>query len=181
MNGTGANIDVHLSLPVSPTNRDMEWIHVLHIPARQLLPLSLRPFKLLRYMCFSIVAARGHLSFSKKRPHSVPYDSLSIDVPPDGTLNVYYHLDANQQPYVFPINPTTAPNTPTSSVCSSNNSELIKFRTGVADRDGTCVTCDLETCLCEVVHLIGVSKGDKVHDNFVLQGPLSSLWAFISA
>jgi hypothetical protein len=167
MNAPGTFIDVHLFLPVSPTNRDdMEWVHYLHLPVQLLIPLSLRPFKFLRYMCFSIVASRGHLSFSKEHLDPVPYDSPSIDILTDGTLNIYYHLDADQQPYVFPINPTSAPNTPTSSVCSSNDSQIINFRVGVANRDDTCVGTDAPGHLCEVAHLIGITKGDEVHNHF---------------
>jgi hypothetical protein len=156
----------------------MEWVHCLHIPAQHLTSLSLRPFKLLRYMCFSIVAARGHLSLSKEHPDSVPYDSLSIDIPPDGTLDIYYHLEVDQEPYVFPINPTTTFSSRTSSAASSSDSQLCNFRAGVATRDHTCVIWhdfdpNASLSSCDVAHLVGCTKGDEVHGYF-LQGNSSS-------
>jgi len=104
-------IDVHLSMPVSPDNSTSVWVHTLSIPVESFMPLSLRPFKLLRYICYTLLAAHRELSLShdlEHPPSPFPYEAATInivDIPPNGVLDIYYHIDEGEQSHIFPLDP----------------------------------------------------------------------------
>ena len=156
-------LNVHLSIPASPEGNSNPWVHTLSIPVESLMPLSLRPFKLLRYICYAILAARGELSLSQEAVSPpFPYDSPTVDItdiPPEGVLDIYYHLNADEQP--FPLDPQLECLTVSTSD-SQVNLRRANFRETIVARDGTCVVTGHDVTVCAAAHLIAVSKGDDV-------------------
>ncbi|KAG1879122.1 hypothetical protein F4604DRAFT_1753160 [Suillus subluteus] len=147
---------IHLSLPKLQDDPNLQWVPSFRVLVARILPWSLHPYALIRYMCFATTGARGELSLSSQYPvNPVAYNSptLSDDTP---DLHVYYHVQEDQRPYTFPINPIRpidGRDTPTPTE---------KFKNGVTERDGgTCIVNHLRSDLCEAAHLIDVNKGNK--------------------
>ncbi|KAG1838034.1 hypothetical protein DFJ58DRAFT_134637 [Suillus subalutaceus] len=147
---------IHLSLPKLQDEPNLRWVLSFRVLVARILPWSLHPYALIRYMCFATTGARGELSLSSQYPvNPVAYNSptLSDDTP---DLHVYYHVQEDQRPYTFPINPIRpidGRDTPTPTE---------KFKNGVAERDGgTCIVSHLRSDLCEAAHLIDVNNGNK--------------------
>jgi len=157
-------LNVHLSIPASPEGNSNAWVHALTIPVESLMPLSLRPFKLLRYICYAILAAHGELSLSQETVSpSFPYDSPTVDIteiPPEGVLNIYYHVNADEQ--TFPLDPQLECLTAFHTSDSLVSLRQVDFRNMIGARDGTCVVTGHEMMFCDAVHLITVSMGDDV-------------------
>jgi len=118
------------------------------------------------------VAAHGELSLSQDpKPAAVPpfpYDSPTvniIEIPADGTiLNIYYHVDVDEQPHIFPLDPRLEYLTVTTSDSQLPVSlRQADFKDMISKRDGDiCVATGQERSFCKVAHLIEVSKGDNV-------------------
>ncbi|KAN0130736.1 hypothetical protein V8E53_011411 [Lactarius tabidus] len=121
----------------------------LNIPNSDVLRLSIRPYKWIRYTMFSICGARGDISMAPNG-QPVDYDSTSLaDV-----VDLYYnpselclfvdHAGLRDQS-------TSSDRTP----CRDT------FRDDITKRDGDCVVTETAAYACDAVHLIPSSKGHE--------------------
>jgi len=113
------------------------WIHCLTILLETYsFQWSRKPFK---WICFAIgvvIGAPGHLSSTQDAPTPVNYDDdLSTE-----SLDLYYHVDADERMRMFPTDPRLQ-NT-RSKTSTSRSSRWRGFSEEIEQRDGTGVCCD---------------------------------------
>ncbi|KAG1778334.1 hypothetical protein EV702DRAFT_1220110 [Suillus placidus] len=148
---------IHLSLPKLQDDPNLRWVPSFRVPVARILPWSLHPYTLLRYMCFATTGARGELSLSSQYPvDPVAYNSSTLpnDIP---DLQVYYHVQEDQRSYTFPIDPIDVASGWSTPITPTEN-----FTEGLVGRDGgVCIVHSLPGELCDAAHLVDVSKGDK--------------------
>jgi hypothetical protein len=151
-------LTVALGADLGIDHTNWRWVHCLSLPLEALnaLHFSRRPYKWIRYAIGVVVGAEGVLSTSR-------YDSVNaVDdsaIPPAESANLYYHTSDAERLRMFPIDPHGRTYV-TSSVPTSRKD---RFRNEVAERDGKlCVLTGFEERICDAVHLLSHSKGDKV-------------------
>ncbi|KAN0130605.1 hypothetical protein V8E53_011579, partial [Lactarius tabidus] len=141
-------VNIYLSVDASP-------VHFLNIPNSDVLQLSIRPYKWIRYTMFSICGARGDISMAPNG-QPVDYDSTSLaDV-----VDLYYNpselcLFVDHDGLRDQI--TSSDRTP----CRDT------FRDDIIKRDGVCVVTRTAAVYCDAVHLIPSSKGHEYIDKVV--------------
>ncbi|KAH9025430.1 hypothetical protein EDB85DRAFT_217922 [Lactarius pseudohatsudake] len=121
----------------------------LTIPLEDVQRLSIRPFKWLRFVVFSICGARGELS-AIPNGHTVDYNTTTELV--DTT---YYYKPLGD--FIFiDLHGLNDRKTPTTDM----NKRTSKFRESVMARDKLCVITQESLDDCDAAHLIPKSKGN---------------------
>ena len=163
-----AIISVHAQFPkhvVSNTKLDLEptnweWKQCLAFPVNELdkLRFSSKPYKWIRYATGVVIGARGELCVERDLPNPFPIDYDSGL--PANSIDLYYHTADEEKGHMFPIDPSLANiGTETSSRASTGR----EISGGdVEDRDGSCVLTGDPALVCDAVHLLPHSRGDKV-------------------
>ena len=162
-------VNIYLNVDGSP-------VSLLTIPNSEAERLSIRPFKWLRYVMYSICGARGDLSATPDGP-SVAYNTTSLaDV-----IDLYYNPSG--EVYFLYVRKllTTVPISPGSCIFvdyEGLNDQITStdltprrsdFRNEVIKRDGLfCVITRLRAGHCDAAHLIPRSKADEVMFMIVL-------------
>ncbi|KAN0130740.1 hypothetical protein V8E53_011415 [Lactarius tabidus] len=127
----------------------------LTIPNDDVLRLSIRPYKWIRYVLFSICGARGDLS-TVPNGQPVDYDSTSLA----DDINLYYNpsercLFVDHQGLSDKV--TSSDRTPRSNT----------FRDDIIARDGVCIVTQTAPIDCDAAHLIPRSKGHAYIDKVI--------------
>ncbi|KAH9962098.1 hypothetical protein BGW80DRAFT_1356783, partial [Lactifluus volemus] len=149
-------------LDVDPTN--WEWRKCLDFPVSKVneLAFSSKPYKWIRYATGSVVGARGDLctEYDLHSPVPIDYDSALSTV----SIDLYYHTSDSEKSRMFPIDPTLADTSTTTS--SRTSTRWDNFRAGVEDRDESCVVTGNFALCCTAVNLLPYSKGDTYIESF---------------
>lgn len=165
-----ASFPTEITVPPNLLPDNWRWVACLTLPVDKLLQLklSLKPYKWIRYAIGVVVGAQGHLSTS-----SDPLSRLTVDHNINAnefltqhTSELYYHLSDAEKVLMFPIDPDLGrTNTSCYSTASDSaaTSHRVRFRQDVKDRDGeACVLTGYGIPVCDALHLLAHSKGDKV-------------------
>ncbi|KAN0130746.1 hypothetical protein V8E53_011421, partial [Lactarius tabidus] len=134
-------VNIHLNVDGPP-------LLFLTIPNDDVLRLSIRPYKWIRYVLFSICGARGYLS-TAPNGQSVDYDSTSLS----DDIDLYYNpselcLFVDYQG--LNDNVTSSDRTPRGHT----------FRDNIIARDGVCIVSRHVARHCDAAHLVPRSKGN---------------------
>ena len=160
-------IKIYLNCPRSQ-------IPFLSIPLSDVLRLSIRPLKWLRYVMFSICGARGELSTGPEGP-VVDYETTALV-----DDRIYYYITSGKvscctrdgcSPRHIPVSPELCHfidyqglnDRVTTTTHSDQSSGCTEFRDRILERDGsTCVVTHEVVEGCDAAHLIPGSKTDEV-------------------
>lgn len=149
-------------LDLDPSN--WHWIQCLTFPVHTLnaLQFSQRPYKWIRYAIGIVVGAEGDLSSSSNSLNVVDYDA---GLPTESAI-LYYCTSDEEKQRMFPADHYMGCERVTSSASSTRRFE---FADEVAERDGSvCVLTGFGKEICDAVHLVAHSKGDKVYSSYSL-------------
>ncbi|KAH9174959.1 hypothetical protein EDB89DRAFT_1904173 [Lactarius sanguifluus] len=136
-------VNVHL-------NVDGSTFLFLSIPDSDVRRLSIRPFKWLRFVMFSICGTHGHLSMMPDGP-AIDYNSTSLN----GIVDLRYEPSGN---FIF-VDYEGLNDQATSTVSTDYPGD---FRDNIAARDGSaCVVTRSPAEHCHPAHLIPRIKGDE--------------------
>ncbi|KAF8262206.1 hypothetical protein EI94DRAFT_1789091 [Lactarius quietus] len=160
-------VNIYLNIDESPFS-------FLTIADDEVLRLSFRPFKWLRYVMFSICGARGGLSEIPNGPevncHSTLLPEKLYYNPSGGVLFIFeviadlgHHIPVSTEQCLFVDHAALNDRITTTDQTPRQRG----FTERLVDRDGGCVvTLEVED-LCDAAHLIPRSKGDEYIDRLV--------------
>jgi len=141
-----AEVEIYLATGEAP-------ISFLCIPIKDVERLSVRPFKWLRFLMYTICGAPGEIS-ATPRGDPVEYDSTEL-----ADVRYYYKPQVSQEDLIFvDIEGLNDRVTSTSSVMTRRSR---RFRGQILQRDGSCVITGKRAERCDAAHLIPRAKGDQ--------------------
>ncbi|OBZ79022.1 hypothetical protein A0H81_00089 [Grifola frondosa] len=140
--------------PGADNELEWVWVHGLSIPKTHLYEFSVKPYKWIRFVAGALLGVEGILC------DSLDNNAIEIDydrplIPADSSL--YFHTDPTEHERILPLDPSLACSSTITG--SSTSLHFQRFMGDIVTRDVRCVASNLVADECEVVHLIGHSKG----------------------